>query len=80
MQFPDRITFQSWIVNFRAEVCAKEECSQRTIGPVQDEKLIVFYTCMPRETVRTTWNEVERRKKFSPGASFFFSTVSEERD
>ena len=35
---------------------------------------------MPRETVRTTWNEVAIRKKFSPGASILFSTESEEKD
>ena len=33
---------------------------------------------MPRKTVRTTWDEVEIRKKFSFGASILFSTESEE--
>ena len=37
------------------------------------------YTRMPREAVRTTWNEVERRKKFSPGASILFSTECKRR-
>ena len=40
-------------------------------------RLFFFYTCMPGETVRTTWDEVERRKKFSPGASILFGTESE---
>ena len=35
---------------------------------------------MARETVRTTWDEVERRKKLSPGARILFSTESEETD
>ena len=43
-------------------------------------RLFFFYTRMARETVRTTWNEVEIRKKFSPGASILFSTESEETD
>ena len=79
---PDRTKFQSWIVNFRAEVCAKARnkrkksenilapsgrlknvFSGRQLGLVQEETLVVFYTCMPRETVRTTWNEVQIRKK-----------------
>ena len=47
-------------------------------GLVQEETLVVFCTCMPRETVRTTWNEVEIRKKFfSPRASILFSTECE---
>ena len=72
--------FQSWIVNFRAEVCAKAQkekgenilvpsgrlknvFSGRQLGLVLEETLVVFYTCMPRETVRTTLNEVQIRKK-----------------
>ena len=43
-------------------------------------RLVVFYTRVPRETVRTTWDEVERRKKFSPRASILFSTESEGTD
>ena len=39
--------------------CAKQ------FGLDQEETLVVFYTRMPRETVRTTWNEMEIRKKFS---------------
>ena len=68
--------FQSWIVNFRAEVCAKARnkkigrkhltmsgrlknvFSGKQLGLVQEETLVVFYTRMPRETVRTPWNEV----------------------
>ena len=30
------------------------------MGLVQEETLVVFYTRMPRETVRTTWTEVWR--------------------
>ena len=40
--------------------------SRQQLGLVQEETLVVFYTRMPRETVRITWNEVEIRKKFSP--------------
>ena len=54
--------------------------SGRQLGLVQEETLVVFYTRMPRETVRTTWDEVEIRKKFSPRASILFSTESEETD
>ena len=43
----------------------KNVCSGRQLGPVQEETLVVFYTGMPRETVRTTKDEVERRKKIS---------------
>ena len=61
-----------------------EECFQRKtirwLGLVQEETLVVFYACTPRETVRTTWNEVEIREKFSPRASIRFSTESEETD
>ena len=39
--------------------------SGRQLGLVQEETLVVFYARMPRDTVRTTWNEVEIRKKFS---------------
>ena len=41
---------------------------------------VVLYTRMSRETLRTMWNEVERRKKFSPRASILFSSESEETD
>ena len=58
----------------------KNVFSGRQLGLVQEETLVVFYTRMPRETVRTTWNEVEIRKKSSPGASILFSTESEETD
>ena len=54
--------------------------SGKQLGLVQEETLVVFYTRMPRETVRTTWDEVERRKKFALGASMLFSTESEETD
>ena len=54
--------------------------SGRQSGLVQEETLVVFYTRMPRETVRTTRDEVEIRKKFSPRASILFSTESEETD
>ena len=50
------------------------------MGLVQEETLVVFYRCMPRETVRTTWNEVEIHKKFSPGTSILFRIASEETD
>ena len=58
----------------------KNVFSGRQFGLVQKETLVVFYTRLPRETVRTTWDEVERRKKFSPGESILFSTESEETD
>ena len=58
----------------------KNVFSGRQLGLVQEETRVVFYTRMPRETVRTTWDEMERRKKFSPGASILFSTESEETD
>ena len=58
----------------------KNVFSGKQFGLDQEETLVVFYTRMPRETVRTTWNEVEKRKKFSPGASIPFSTESEETD
>ena len=51
--------------------------SGRQLGLVQEETLVVLYPRMPRETVTTTWDEVERRKKFSPRASLLFSTESE---
>ena len=55
--------------------------SGKQLGLAQEETLVVFYTRgMPRKTVRTTWNEVEMRKKFSPWASILFSTESEETD
>ena len=53
----------------------------RQMGLVQKKNICsFFYIRMPRETVRTTWDEVERRKKFSPGASMLFSTENEETD
>ena len=55
----------------------KNVFSGKQLGVDQAETLVVFYTRMPRETVRTTWNEVVRRKKFSPRASTLFSTESE---
>ena len=58
----------------------KNVFSGRQLGLVQEETLVVFYTRMPRETARTTWDKVERRKKFSPGASILFSTESEDTD
>ena len=54
--------------------------SGRQLGLAQGETLVVCYTRMPRETVRTTWDEVERRKKISLGGSILFSTESEETD
>ena len=50
------------------------------MGLVQEETLVVFYTLMPQETVTTTRNEVEIRKKFSSRASILLSTESEETD
>ena len=77
--WPDGI--QSWIVNFRAEVCAKarerakhsyterktEECVQRkTIGLCsRRDACSLLHTRATGDTVRRTWNEVEIRKKFS---------------
>ena len=58
----------------------KNVFSGRQLGLVQEETLVVFYTRMLWETVRTTWDEVEISKKFSPGASILFSTESEETD
>ena len=58
----------------------KSVFSGRQLGLVQEETLVAFYTGMPRETVRTTWYEVEIRKKFSPRASILFSTESEDTD
>ena len=55
----------------------KNVFSGRQLGLVQEETLVVFYTRIPRETVRTTWNEVEIRRKFSPRASLLFSIESE---
>ena len=43
----------------------KNVFSGKQLGLVQEETLVVFYTRMPRETVRTTWNEAKTRKKFS---------------
>ena len=51
----------------------KNVFSGRQLGLVQEETLVVFYTRMPRETVRTTWDEVERRKKISPRASILLA-------
>ena len=53
------------------------------IPVVPDENSMEDPLCdsrVPRETVRTTWDEVERRKKFSPRASILFSTESEGTD
>ena len=58
----------------------KNVFSERQLDIVQKETLAVFYTGMPQETVRTTWNEAEIRKKISPRASILFSTESEETD
>ena len=55
----------------------KNDFSGRQLGLVQEETVVVFYTRIPRETLRTTWDEVERRNKISPGASILFSTESE---
>ena len=55
----------------------KNVFSGRQLGLLQEETLVVFYTRMPRETVRIMWDEVQRRKKFSPRASILFSTESE---
>ena len=56
-----------------------EECFQRkTFGYCSRRDACIFYTRMPREIVRTTWIEVEIRKKFR--ASILFSTESEETD
>ena len=43
----------------------KNVFSGKQLGLVQEETLVVFYTRMPRETVRTTWDEVKIGKKFS---------------
>ena len=88
--------FQSWTVNFRAQVCGKArnkkgKCektlapsgrlknvfSGRQVGLVQEETLVVLCTLMPRETVRTTRDEEERRKKFSPRASKWRNRLTE---
>ena len=58
----------------------KNVFSGRQLDLVPEETLVVFYTRMPRETVRTTWDELEIRNKFSPRASILFSTESEETD
>ena len=58
----------------------KNVFSGRQLGLVQEETLVVFYTRMLRETVRTSWDEVERRKKISPRARVLFSTESEDTD
>ena len=58
----------------------KNVFSGRQLGLVQEETLEVFCTRMPRETVRTTWDEVERRKKLSLGARILFSTESAHTD
>ena len=55
----------------------KNVFSGRQLGLLQEETLVVFYTRMPRETVRILWDEVERRQKFSPRASILFSIESE---
>ena len=56
----------------------KKVFSGRQLGLVREETRVVFYTRTPRETVRTTWDEVKKRKKFSPRASVLFSTECEE--
>ena len=58
----------------------KNVFSGRQVGLVQEETLVVFYTRVLRETARTTWDEVERRKKISPRARILFSTESEDTD
>ena len=58
----------------------KNVFSGRQLGLVQEETLVVSHTSMTREAVRRRWDEVERRKKFSLGASILFSTESEETD
>ena len=58
----------------------KNVFSGRQLGLVQEETLVVFYTRMLRETARTSWDEVERRKKISPRARVLFSTESEDTD
>ena len=58
----------------------KNVFSGRQLGLVQEETLVVFFTRVPRETVRTSWDEVERRKKISPRARVLFSTESEDTD
>ena len=58
----------------------KNVLSGRQLGLVQEETLVVFHTRMPRETVRTTWDEMEILKKVSPRTSILFSTESEETD
>ena len=50
----------------------KNVFSRRQLGLVQEETLVVFYTRMPQETVRTTWNEVEIRKNSHLQASILF--------
>ena len=37
----------------------------RQLVLVQEETFVVFYSVMPRETVRIPWNDVEILKKFS---------------
>ena len=58
----------------------KNVFSGRQMDLFQEETLVVFYTRTSRETVMSTWDEVERRKKFSPRASILFSTESEDTD
>ena len=55
----------------------KNVFSGRQMGLIQEETLVVFYTLMPRETVRTTRDEEERRKKFSPRASKWRKRLTE---
>ena len=48
--------------------------SENNLGLVQEETLLVFYTRMPRETVRTTWNKVWRYAR-NPHVEQAYSSV-----
>ena len=81
----DPTKFQSWIVNFQVEVCAKAcyegkgrktytkrksgECFQRKTNASCSRRDACGF---PRETVRTTWTKVEVLRKFSLGANILF--------
>ena len=77
-KFPDQTDLQSWIVNFRVEVCAKAcnkrkgaqiSYTDRKIGElslVQEETIVVFYTHMPRDAVRLCGKKWETQRKSHP--------------
>ena len=93
-KFPDQTKFQSWIVNFRVEVCAKARNQwkgAKFLHRAEDWRMFsaednwILFKCRHLQFSThachgTPRERSGRRKEISPGASILFSTESEGTD